>query len=66
MIEDLRWLGLEWEEGPDVGGPFGPYIQSQRHGFYRDAWRRLLDGGWLYPCRCSRKDLAHGHAGPAR
>ena len=58
MIEDLRWLGLEWQEGPDVGGPFGPYTQSQRHGLYRDAWRRLLAGGWLYPCRCSRKDLA--------
>ena len=58
MIEDLRWLGLEWQEGPDVGGPFGPYTQSQRHGLYRDAWRRLLTGGWLYPCRCSRKDLA--------
>jgi glutamyl/glutaminyl-tRNA synthetase len=58
MIEDLRWLGLEWEEGPDLGGPFGPYTQSQRHSLYRDAWRRLLDGGWLYPCRCSRKDLA--------
>ncbi len=58
MIEDLRWLGLEWEEGPDVGGPFGPYTQSERQSFYRDAWRRLLEGGWLYPCRCSRKDLA--------
>jgi glutamyl-tRNA synthetase len=58
MIEDLRWLGLRWQEGPDVGGPFGPYTQSERHTLYRDAWRRLLDGGWLYPCRCSRKDLA--------
>ena len=58
MMEDLRWLGLEWQEGPDVGGPFAPYTQSQRHGLYRDAWRRLLAGGWLYPCRCSRKDLA--------
>jgi glutamyl/glutaminyl-tRNA synthetase len=58
MIEDLRWLGLEWEEGPDVGGRFAPYTQSQRLSLYRDAWRRLLDGGWLYPCRCSRKDLA--------
>jgi len=64
MIEDLRWLGLEWEEGPDVGGPFGPYTQSERHGFYRDAWRRLLDGGWLYPCRCSRKDLAMAMQAP--
>jgi glutamyl/glutaminyl-tRNA synthetase len=58
MMEDLRWLGLQWQEGPDVGGPFGPYTQSQRHDLYRDAWRRLMAGGWLYPCRCSRKDLA--------
>jgi glutamyl/glutaminyl-tRNA synthetase len=58
MIEDLHWLGLEWQEGPDVGGPFGPYTQSQRLGLYRDAWRRLLAQGWLYPCHCSRKDLA--------
>jgi glutamyl/glutaminyl-tRNA synthetase len=64
MIEDLRWLGLEWEEGPDVGGPFGPYTQSQRHSLYRDAWSRLLDGGWLYPCRCSRKDLAMAMQAP--
>jgi glutamyl/glutaminyl-tRNA synthetase len=58
MLEDLRWLGLEWQEGPDVGGPFGPYTQSQRHSLYREAWRQLLGGGWLYPCHCSRKDLA--------
>jgi glutamyl/glutaminyl-tRNA synthetase len=64
MMEDLRWLGLEWQEGPDVGGPFGPYTQSQRHGLYRDAWRRLLAGGWLYPCRCSRKDLAQAMQAP--
>jgi glutamyl/glutaminyl-tRNA synthetase len=64
MIEDLRWLGLEWQEGPDVGGRFGPYTQSQRQNLYRDAWRRLLDGGWLYPCRCSRKDLAMAMQAP--
>jgi glutamyl/glutaminyl-tRNA synthetase len=64
MIEDLRWLGLRWEEGPDVGGRFGPYTQSERHGLYRDAWRRLLDRGWLYPCRCSRKDLAMAMQAP--
>jgi glutamyl/glutaminyl-tRNA synthetase len=58
MIEDLHWLGLEWQEGPDVGGPLGPYTQSQRVELYRDAWRRLLAQGWLYPCHCSRKDLA--------
>jgi glutamyl/glutaminyl-tRNA synthetase len=58
MMEDLRWLGLSWQEGPDVGGPYAPYTQSQRHPLYREAWRRLLAGGWIYPCHCSRKDLA--------
>jgi glutamyl-tRNA synthetase len=57
MYEDLRWLGLDWDEGPDVGGPFAPYSQSERRGFYLEAWRRLRDGGFIYPCTCSRKDL---------
>jgi glutamyl/glutaminyl-tRNA synthetase len=64
MMEDLRWLGLQWQEGPDVGGPFAPYTQSQRYSLYRDAWRRLLAGGSLYPCRCSRKDLAQAMQAP--
>jgi glutamyl/glutaminyl-tRNA synthetase len=64
MLEDLRWLGLRWQEGPDVGGPFAPYTQSQRHHLYRNAWRRLLEGGWLYSCRCSRKDLALAKQAP--
>jgi glutamyl/glutaminyl-tRNA synthetase len=58
MMEDLRWLGIRWQEGPDVGGPFAPYTQSQRYSHYREAWGRLVAAGWLYPCRCSRKDLA--------
>jgi glutamyl/glutaminyl-tRNA synthetase len=57
MLEDLRWLGLEWQEGPDIGGPYRPYTQSERRGLYREAWEHLLAGGWLYPCLCSRKDL---------
>jgi glutamyl/glutaminyl-tRNA synthetase len=57
-MEDLHWLGIRWQEGPDVGGPFAPYTQSERYRFYREAWGRLLAEGWLYPCRCSRKDLA--------
>jgi glutamyl-tRNA synthetase len=57
MIEDLRWLGIEWQEGPDVGGPVGSYAQSERRDVYLDVWRTLLEGGWLYPCRCSRKEL---------
>lgn len=57
MFEDLRWLGLGWDEGPDVGGALGPYAQSQRRSFYLEAWQTLLLGGYIYPCTCSRKDL---------
>ena len=62
--EDLRWLGIDWHEGPDVGGPFAPYTQSQRADLYRLAWRRLFAGGFIYPCRCSRKDLASALSAP--
>jgi len=58
MIEDLRWLGIEWQEGDDLGGQYGPYRQSRRRDHYLAAWRTLRDRGYLYPCRCSRKDLA--------
>jgi glutamyl/glutaminyl-tRNA synthetase len=58
MLEDLHWLGIRWQEGPDVGGPVGPYTQSERRNFYLQAWNQLLQDGWLYPCRCSRKELA--------
>ncbi|HUX27144.1 MAG TPA: tRNA glutamyl-Q(34) synthetase GluQRS [Terracidiphilus sp.] len=57
-LEDLRWLGIRWHEGPDKGGPFAPYVQSQRKQVYLDAWQKLRRGGFIYPCRCSRKDLA--------
>jgi glutamyl-tRNA synthetase len=63
-LEDLRWLGIDWHEGPDVGGPFAPYTQSERGEFYRSAWRRLFAGGFIYPCRCSRKDLASALSAP--
>lgn len=64
MVEDLRWLGIEWQEGPDVGGPLGPYEQSRRRDFYLKAWRKLRDTGYIYPCTCSRKDLALAAAAP--
>ncbi len=64
MIEDLRWLGIRWQEGPDVGGPFVPYEQSLRRQFYLTAWSKLRDGGFIYPCTCSRKDLATAAAAP--
>lgn len=56
-LADLRWLGLDWDEGPDVGGPFAPYVQSERIGFYEEALRQLELDGRLYPCYCSRAEL---------
>ncbi len=64
MLEDLRWFGFEWQEGPDCGGPFGPYEQSRRTLLYRSALRRLVEAGVIYPCTCSRKDLASAAAAP--
>ena len=57
MLEDLRWFGFEWQEGPDVGGPFAPYNQSERYHLYREALEKLEQAGVIYPCICSRKDL---------
>jgi glutamyl-tRNA synthetase len=64
MYEDLRWLGLDWAEGPDVGGPFAPYSQSERRKFYLEVWRTLRDSGLIYPCTCSRKDLERALSAP--
>jgi glutamyl-tRNA synthetase len=84
MYEDLRWLGLDWDEGFDLtpqpgksgqpGGPdldsgvsrgsLGPYSQSERRSFYLEAWRKLRDGGFVYPCTCSRKDLERALSAP--
>lgn len=57
MFEDLRWFGFEWSEGPDCGGPFAPYNQSERLPFYRDVLNKLIERGAVYPCTCSRKDI---------
>ncbi len=64
MYEDLRWLGLDWDEGPDLGGPFAPYSQSERRSFYLQAWRKLRDTGFIYPCSCTRKDLERALQAP--
>jgi len=56
MLDDLRWLGLDWDEGPDVGGPSGPYTQSERLDRYAEVLEQL--GPHLYPCTCSRKEIA--------
>lgn len=64
MLADLRWLGIRWQEGPDVGGPLGPYRQRERRNFYLEAWRKLRDAGVIYPCTCSRRDLADATRAP--
>lgn len=64
MLEDLRWLGIRWQEGPDCGGPFRPYTQSGRRDFYLEAWKRLLDLRFIYPCTCSRKDVTLAAGAP--
>jgi glutamyl/glutaminyl-tRNA synthetase len=64
MIEDLRWFGLEWSEGPDCGGPDAPYEQSARRQIYREAFARLRESGLIYPCTCSRKDVLAAAGAP--
>jgi glutamyl/glutaminyl-tRNA synthetase len=76
-VEDLRWLGIRWQEGPGAaaqgstgqdragnGGPYGPYLQGKRHSLYENAWRKLLRLGYLYPCKCTRKELAAAASAP--
>jgi glutamyl-tRNA synthetase len=68
-IEDLRWLGIRWSEGPEAKGhagegPYGPYIQSQRYAIYSSTWERLRRTGAIYPCRCSRRELAEAAQAP--
>ena len=53
IFDSLRWLGLEWDEGPDIGGPHGPYRQSERMEIYRESGQKLLDEGKAYRCWCS-------------
>lgn len=70
IMDDLRWLGIDWDEGPDLGGPHGPYEQSQRSALYTAALDILTERGFVYPCTCSRKEIAsvasapHGDLGP--
>jgi glutamyl-tRNA synthetase len=64
IIDDLQWLGLDWDEGPDIGGPSGPYLQSQRLAHYEEAWRRLSATESIYPCTCSRSEIARSALAP--
>jgi len=64
ILGDLRWLGLDWEEGPDVGGPHRPYAQSERVAIYDAAFEKLRSSGLVYPCFCSRKDVQSAASAP--
>ncbi|MCZ4498320.1 MAG: glutamyl-tRNA synthetase [Marmoricola sp.] len=61
LVEVMRWLGLDWDEGPEVGGEFGPYFQSQRGDLYADALTRLRDGGYTYDCFCTTEEVEARH-----
>ncbi|RME74121.1 MAG: tRNA glutamyl-Q(34) synthetase GluQRS [Planctomycetota bacterium] len=64
LLEDLRWLGLDWDEGPERGGPHAPYVQSRRSAHYRRALGRLAAGGHLYACSCTRRDVTSSASAP--
>lgn len=63
-LTDLHWLGLDWDEGPDVGGPHAPYVQTQRLAIYREALARLMADERVYPCTCTRTDIAAAASAP--
>ncbi|MCC5839373.1 MAG: tRNA glutamyl-Q synthetase [Opitutales bacterium] len=64
ITEDLTWWGLNWDEGPGMGGPFAPYTQSERRPHFLAAWKALRDGDWIYPSPHSRKDVAAALSAP--
>jgi glutamyl/glutaminyl-tRNA synthetase len=64
MLEDMRWLGLRWSEGPDVGGPHAPYNQSERRSHYRAALEKLHAAGLIFPCTHSRRDVLEAIGAP--
>jgi glutamyl-tRNA synthetase len=64
QLADLRWLGLDWDEGPDVGGRFAPYEQSRRQELYEAAIGELTERGLVYPCFCTRKEVAEAASAP--
>src|SRR5262245_59248182 len=64
MFEDLKWFGFQWAEGPDRGGTFAPYSQSERIPHYRAAFEKLKATRSIYPCTCSRQDVLRALAAP--
>jgi glutamyl-tRNA synthetase len=63
-LDDLRWLGIDWDEGPDLGGPSAPYVQTERVALYQDALAQLQAQELVYPCTCTRSDVAAAASAP--
>jgi glutamyl-tRNA synthetase len=63
-IDDLKWLGIEWDFGPDIGGPHAPYIQTERVPLYQDALLKLVESRQVYPCTCTRRDIETAASAP--
>jgi nondiscriminating glutamyl-tRNA synthetase len=61
QIKYLKWLGMDWDEGPDIGGEYGPYRQSERNDIYREYYTKLLNEGNAYKCYCTEEELAAEH-----
>lgn len=57
VLQDLSWLGLDWDEGPGIGGDYGPYRQSERNSLYKEHAQKLLESGHVYRCFCSNEEL---------
>ncbi|MCO5595380.1 hypothetical protein L7F22_049422 [Adiantum nelumboides] len=66
LLDALHWLGLDWDEGPEIGGPHGPYRQSERGEFYADALRRLVDAGEVYESYSSAEEIEARHRAAGR
>lgn len=64
IVEELHWFGLRWDEGPDMGGSFVPYVQSERREIYLAVWKKLRDAALIYPCTCSRGDVLQSASAP--
>lgn len=64
VIEDLRWMGLDWDEGPDCGGPHGPYVQTERTALYETGIENLRRQGLIYSCVCARGDIERAASAP--
>lgn len=63
-MDDLRWLGLDWDEGPDIGGPQSSYLQTERVNLYAEALQSLRSANRIYPCTCSRTDISTAASAP--